>query len=426
MKVIQNILLIIIPFYPFWAWLSYSVLSKHINYFSVLVFTTITLYLIVIQKVRIPKYLIFFILFTVYHLCSVFVNGLVPPDSNLITFILTDANVFACIIFFVIENTDFEKGFLSKINICVSVIVLISLLFSLIQVKFPAFFVSPELARNIEGLVYIQQKRIFSIYSWINLNSIGISFPIMIAILLSVYNNKLKIFPWIVISGIVVPFMTKARYAMLAAVIAFSQLFFVSKISLRRKVYFILIFIGGIILLLNLAKVSGFNVKQVVSERILEQGSQMGSARARIVSLEVFLIKFPEHPWFGVGPSTRADVVQLLRGAAPLIHVGYLSYLYFYGVFGCFLMFFSLFFMLRDGWIAGRKNAYWGSFYGLISFCLANVTMVYFNFGEIGIILAILYIRIFNGKSSTEALKGKPEKIPVEYEYDQSVGVPDE
>jgi len=411
MKVIQNILLIIIPFYPFWAWLSFTFFEKHINYFAVLVFLSMALVLIIIQKVRIPKYLIFFILFSIYHLCSVFINGLVPPDSNLITFILTDVNVFACIVFFVIENTDFEKDFFKKINICVALIVLVSLVFSLIQMKFPTFFVSPELERNVEGLVYIQQKRIFSIYSWTNLNSIGITFPIMIAILLSVYNNKVKIFPWVVISGIVVPFLTRARYAMLGAVVAFSQLFFVSKISLRRKIYFLLIFAGGIILLLNIARFSGFDVKQVVNERILEQGSQLGSARARLVSLQVFLIKFPEHPWFGVGPSTRADVVQLLRGAAPLIHIGYLSYLYFYGVLGSVLLFISGYFILKDAWTVGKKHAFWGSFYGFVSFCLANVTMVYFNFSEIGIILLILYLRYYNMKPLSDKSSAVNEDV---------------
>jgi hypothetical protein len=414
MKVIQYLLLIIIPFYPFWAWLSYSMVSKHINYFTVIVFLLSAIYLIIVQRIRIPKYLIFFILFTIYHISSTIITGLVPTDTNLISFILLDPNVYACIIFFVIENTDFEKNFLPKMNTCVSLIVLVSLVFCLIQIKYTTFFVSPELARNIEGLVYIQQKRIFSIYSWINLNSLGISFPIMIAILLSVYNNKIKVFPFIILSGIVVPFLTRARYVMLSAIVAFSQLFFVSKISLKRKVYFLLIFIGGLILLINIAKISGFNIKQVVSDRILEEAGQMGSARARILSFNIFLIKFPEHPWTGVGPSTRPDVVKLLGGSAPLIHIGYLSYLYFYGILGSVLLFLSLAFLLKDAWTAGKKYLYWGSFYGLVTFCFANVTMVYFDFSEMGIILAIIYLRCFSREASQEKLEGKLKTISIE------------
>lgn len=414
MKFIQYILLIIIPFYPFWAWLSYSLISKHINYFAVIVFTLIAIYLIIIQRIRIPKYLFFFILFTIYHLCSTVITGLIPTDTNLLSFFLLDPNLYACIIFFVIENTDFEKRFLSKMNICVALVVLVSLVFCLIQIKYTTFFVSPELARNIEGLVYIQQRRIFSIYSWINLNSLGISFPIMIAILLSVYNNKIKIFPFIILSGIVVPFLTRARYVMLSAIVAFSQLFFISKISLKKKIYFLLIFIGGLILLINIAKISGFNIKQVVSERILEQAGQMGSARARILSFKVFLLKFPEHPWVGVGPSTRPDVVKLLGGSAPLIHVGYLSYLYFYGIFGSILLFLSLGFLLKDAWTVGKKYLFWGSFYGLLTFCLANVTMVYFDLSEMGIILAVIYLRYFSREYALEKSAEKLNTVSIE------------
>jgi hypothetical protein len=303
-------------------------------------------------------------------------------------------------VFFVIENTHFGRDFLSKMNICVFIVVIISLVVSLIQIKYPAFFVSPELARNSEGLVYLQQRRIFSIYTWDDLNSVGISFPILIAILLSVYSTKIKGFPFIVLSGIVVPFLTKARYIMLSAILAFSQLFFLSKISLRKKVYFLLIFFGGIILLVTLAKVADFNVKQIVSDRILEQAGQMGSARARIFSYYVFLEKFPEHPWLGVGPATKQDVIQLLSGIAPLIHVGYLSFLYFYGIIGSLLLFLALFFLLKDAWIVGKKYVFWGSFYGLLSFCLANATMVYFDLSEMGIILAVIYIRYFSEKNS--------------------------
>jgi len=406
MKIIQYILLILVPFYPIWAALFYTLTHRHVDYLGVLVFLLLAFVLIIIQKIRIPKYLIFFILFTIYHICSIFINGLIPADANLITFLLTDVNVFACIAFFVIENTDIEISFLKKMNICLAIIVIVSLIVSIVQIKFPTFFVSPAIEKNVEWLLYIQQKRIFSIFSWTNLNSVGISFPIIIAILLSVYNNKMNLFPWIVVSGIVVTFLTRARYAMLGAVVAFSQLFFVSKIPLKRKISFLFIFAVGVILLINIAKIAGFDVQQVVSDRILEQGSQLGSARARLVSLEVFLIKFPEHPWFGVGPSTRADVVQLLGGVAPLIHVGYLSYLYFYGILGFSFLLAAILFLLKDAWMAGTKNMFWGSFYGLLIFCLANATMVFFNFSEFGILLLVLYLKYFKQKKSVESSTG--------------------
>ena len=122
----------------------------------------------------------------------------------------------------------------------------------------------------------------------------------------------------------------------------------------------------------------------------------MGSAKARITSYDVFLLKYPEHPWFGVGPKTRDDVISLLNNEAPIIHVGYLSYLYFYGIFGALLLFSSLFYLLKRAWIVGKTMGFWGSFYGLFAFCLANLAFVYFNFSEMGIVLSVIYLRYYN------------------------------
>ena len=117
--------------------------------------------------------------------------------------------------------------------------------------------------------------------------------------------------------------------------------------------------------------------------------------------------KFPEHPWFGVGPATRQDVKDLLGDEAPLIHVGYLSYLYFYGIIGCLFLFLTLFFILRWSWVIGRQYGFWGAFYGFLGFCFANVTFVYFNFSEMGIVLIVLYLHYYSNLESVQ-----PEEEP--------------
>jgi hypothetical protein len=55
---------------------------------------------------------------------------------------------------------------------------------------------------------------------------------------------------------------------------------------------------------------------------------------------------------------------------------------------------------------------FWGSFYGLFSFCVANATLVYFNLSEMGILLAVIYMKYFTDKSPQE-LPGykKPQEI---------------
>jgi hypothetical protein len=398
----QFFFLLLFPALPFWAWFLYFFTDRPIGVFLTLVLIPIASILLIMPRINIPRYLGFFMLFTFYHLCSVYINNLVPPETNSLKFLLSDRNVLACLFFFVIENTHFDERFIRNMNRNVLLIVLISLIISLIQIWYPFFFVSPRISGNIESSSYVLESRITSIYTWIDLNSLGISFPIFISILLSLFHDKKTRLPFIVISGVIVSFLSRARYVMLSTIIAFSQLFFVSKIEIRKKFYIILIFTCSLLILFSVAKVIGYNINQVINERILEKNTNMGSFNARIFSYYVFLNKFPEHPLLGVGPETKSDVIRLLDGIAPMIHVGFLSYLYYYGLVGCFFLFLSIYYLLNDAWIVGKKYEFWGSFYGLLSFCFANTTMVYFNFSEMGIILVAIYLRYYNQKSISE------------------------
>jgi len=188
----------------------------------------------------------------------------------------------------------------------------------------------------------------------------------------------------------------------MSSIIVFLQLFFTSRINLSKKVYILLIFTGSVMISLSVAKAMGYNIQQVIDERILEKSTNMGSANTRILSFYVFLKIFPEHPIFGVGPRTQTEVIRLLGGRAPIIHIGYLSYLYYYGLVGCFFFFLAVFYLLRDAWVIGTKYDFWGAFYGLLAFCFANTTLVYFNLSEMGIVLIVLYLRYFKETSSLE------------------------
>jgi len=386
------------PFLPLLAWFFSLFTERPIEIFISLIAVPIALYLLLSSTINLPRYLLFLMLFTFYHLGSAFIINPVLSFSWIL-FILSDNFVLACVLFFIIENTHFDDRFIIKMNRNILFIVLITLLVSLLQIKFPSFFVSPKIALDPDN-IYFSENRIFSIYSWLDLNSLGITFPILIAIMLSLYSNKKSTLSLLIISGIVVSFLTKSRYVMMSAIIVFSQLFFTAKINLKKKVYILLIFTVSVFIFLNISKVIGYDIQQVIDDRILERNSNMGSAKTRILSYYVFLKVFPDHPIFGVGPETKLEVIRSLGGRAPLIHVGYLSYLYFYGLAGSFLLFLSMFYLLKDNWSIGRKQGFWGGFYGLLSFCFANATMVYFNFSEMGIILIIIYLKYFKEKYS--------------------------
>lgn len=392
-KLMQNLFLVVCPFFPLWAWLTLSFLHFPAEKILAYILLPILVYIVWSIKVRAPAYLIFFITFTIYHHCSILYYGLVPANTTNLLFILSDPNTLACLLLLVAENTNFEESFIKKMNQSILWIVVLSLLVSVVQIKNPLFFYNVGFD---DELTYVSESRIASIYSWVSLNAVGVTFPILISILLNVYSTNSKPFPLITVSGIVVAFLTKARYVMISTIIAFLQLLLIKTTPLKKKIFIVGFFVAGVFLIVFAAQMVGYDIDATINERILEKGNDMGSAKTRLLSYDVFLMKFPENPYFGVGPKTRDDVVNLLGGDAPIIHVGYLSYLYYYGFFGALLLFLSLLCLMWDAWIVGRRYDFWGSFYGLLGFALANFTLVYFNFSEMGIILAVIYIRYYN------------------------------
>lgn len=392
-KFLQKLFIILFPFYPLWGWLSYTLVKHNVGMFVNLLCAPIAFIYIISSKKKFPKYLVFFICFTIYHLFSVYYNDLaLIHSSNWFSFILSDYNVLACFILIIVENLVFEEKYFKKLTQCIFLSIIISLVVSLIQIKYIDFFVSQEVTDNE---FYLKQHRNFSIYSWANMNSLGITFPIFVSLLLGIQNSKKGRYLIVSLSSIVVAFLTRARYVMISVIIVLSQLLFSTRFILRKRIYIFVGIVIGVIFLLEIAKSIGFNVDQVIDERILEKSTNMGSAMARVTSYYVFVSKFPEHPWWGVGPHTRVDVGYLLGDSIPVIHVGYLSYLYYYGMIGSLLLFLSLFYLLKEAWVVGRKKKFWGSFYGLVSFCFANLTFVYFNLSEAGVIMAVIFLRYY-------------------------------
>lgn len=404
-KIILSFLAVLFPFYPLLAWIFRFVNSKPMPFFLNLLMLPVGLYFLVSSKRKLPPYLVAFLLFTLYHVGISFYTDTLPTNQNAFFFIFSDLNVFACSLFLIIENTVFDEPYMRRMNRNILILVGLSLVVSIIQVKNPSFLYDTTI--EVEAYVGEGDIRIASLYSFAGVNSGGITFPILIAILLNFYDTGHKLFPLIVISGLVVTFLTKARYVMISSLIAFSQLFFSGMVSMKKifSLLFGLVIIVAVVV--AAANQLGFNINEVIEQRILEKDNEMGSAKARITSYEVFMKKYPEHPWVGVGPATRQDVKDLLGDEAPLIHVGYLSYLYFYGIVGCFFLFLTLFFIIQWSWKIGRKYGFWGAFYGFLGFCFANVTFVYFNFSEMGIVLIVLYLHYYSNLEQVQ-----PDKEP--------------
>jgi O-Antigen ligase len=393
----KNLLLVLLPFYPFWAWISYFFTDKGISLLFNLIMLPLSIYFLMNSKKRLPAYLIFLILFALFHLYSVISNDLVPVGMNMAFFLLSDTKLLACTFLIVIENTDFDGKSIAKMSKFILITVVASLLVSVMQLKDPLIFFNGYLLTGEDNdLSFLDDGRHYSIYTWINLSTVGISFPILCSILINWYIENKRIIAFTIFSGIVVSFLSKSRYIMISIIIVVSQLVFANTKSFINKIAIVVLFVASVFISGFIASELGVNIDEIIANRIMEKENEMGSAKSRVTSYEVFLLKFPENPIIGVGPKTRQDVVDLLGGEALYIHVGYLCYLYYYGILGTGLLLLGIFFLVRRAWVVGKKYNFWAGFYGLLSFCLANFTLVYFELGEMGILLVIIYMKYYD------------------------------
>ncbi|HMU45681.1 MAG TPA: O-antigen ligase family protein [Chitinophagaceae bacterium] len=401
-KLVLRIFSVLFPFYPLLAYALHFVTDKPFNF--IVNIALIPVAIICLGKARkgLPMYVLFFFLFTVFHLVSSFINNTIPADTNRIYYIFADENLLACTFFVIVESTVFPEKFMDRLTKNIFIIVVITLIVSVIQIKAPTFMFNTKLLEGDQLEFWGDEIRNNSIYSFITTNSIGITFPFLVAILLNYYSTKQIQFPIIILSGIIVAFLSKSRYVMISAIIAISQLFFTSSRTFANKLSMLVIFASCIYLAILGAEESGFDLNKIIEERILEKDTDLGSAKSRVLSYDVFLMKYPEHPWLGVGPKTRPDVITLLQGETPVIHVGYLCYLYYYGAVGCFFLFTAIGLMLKRAWTVGKKFSFWGAFFGLVAMCMANFTLVYFAFAEMGVVVAMIYLRYYKLQEESE------------------------
>jgi hypothetical protein len=358
------------------------------------------LLLIFKKKKRFPRYLIFYALFVLYTvICDIFINNNLNDPSiiarifglpKLLVYIITNKLISSLLLLTIIENTVFSDKAIKNWMIILKYVVYIS------------FFLSP---REYDLAIYrFGDERRFSIFSWINTNESGHSFPALISILLSIaYMNedKIKIYNYSFI-GIIYSFLTKARYIMLSVVIILFQYFSYNKVRLITVLKYLLV----IMLVLSVAFISlkalQVPVEQLISERIFEKdrgGFENTSAYTRVYAFTLFKTFFPEKPIFGTGGSMEYDLMKMKGSKTSQIHVGWLSLLYYYGIFGgMFYILFSYFLIKRLLLIAKNTN-YWGSFFVFMTYFISIMgTGVSFELNYMGFIFAIVFNKYYADK----------------------------
>lgn len=374
-------------------------------------------------SIKIPAYLIALGTFAVYVFASkIFITDEVL-DTGIIRYLYRDPFLRSFCALFVLTNTSFDEKSLRYTIHFLFITLVVAALVSLRQVYDPLFFHNGILAGNFSSLdqyqtfmeslgpdpnydiTPLQEGYRYSIYSWISGISIGLDSMAIFSILMGIrYQSRIRQ-ALIFISGGLVSFLSSSRWIMLNFFLILSQrligkpnpLFFSFKLLIGT--------ILGFFIMVQVASYFGMDVRQFVQNRLLDD-----SAGTRIYAFKVFGEVFYQQPIFGTGGENTEKMLMLIQGKTSQIHVGWLKILYFHGIVGAalFLSFVAL--LLHHLYVFAKVNRYWGGFFAVLAYALANWTLVEFSFFYHGLLLAVIFGRHYKNEV-TERASDLPQLI---------------
>ncbi len=367
----------------------------------------------------IPLYVTLYGLFAIYTLfCGIFITDYFSQRG--IKFFYSDPIWMTFMAFIIVENVYFSNKFLKLGQNVLRITLIVAAVVSLIQVVNPLFLVNDQFF--IKGLSYERMENYYatgnhglsqasvgsvgrfmdgyrlSIFSYINERSIGIDAIAIFSILVAWRPIHLINRSVVTLSAILISFLSSSRWIILGLIVVASQILWLSKNKLTNFLYFILGTISFLVILVLVAHFIGFDVENYIEQRLLAE-----SALTRILAFEVFFEVFPNNPIFGTGGADTAEMVRLLGGKSSQIHVGFLKLFYYYGMIGGILFLsFMVAFLIRLRKMA-KYCGYWGGFFAILAFFVANLTLFELSLFYYGPLLAIIFANHFYSKKLEDA-----------------------
>jgi hypothetical protein len=418
--------LAVLASYPFYAFAA----SKVLNLFSAKALGLVCILYLIYRcfeiyktgaNIIIPTYLKFFGLFTIYKLLSgIFISELFFLRG--IKYFYSDSIWIAFMALLLVENVRFNEGPIKMSKYIIFGSLLVASVVSVVQISKPLFFLNDELL--VQGLSVdrmvdyytntpdemtgnvsrLMEGYRLSIYSYINELSIGIDTAAILSILLALTPKNVIKQGSATLAAVIVSVLSSSRWIMLNVIIVASQIFWNSKNKIKYFIYFIVISIAIVLLVGLVAKFMGLDIAMFIEERLMSD-----SAMTRFLAFEVFYEVFPDNPIFGTGGRDTEKMVRLLGGRSSQIHVGYLKLFYYYGLIGGLLYLGFALTLLRRLRKMARQSGYWGGFYAILAFFVANLTLFELSIFYYGPLLAIIFGNHFYYNRTNRIEATKPE-----------------
>jgi len=369
------------------------------SFIGIIIYPTLILYFLETKKVAIPIYARYLFLYLVYVLFQGTILGIYSITPKLLY-----SNGILSFVAYAIVFLNYKPVFLNleKIIIIFKTTIILSFIIIIYQdLVNPLFFV--KLTETFEDLVVADysSRRLPSIYSWLGIMELGITFIPILALTVDyeISKGSKNYWIWLVI-GILVSFLSRARWVMLNMVFVLLVILVKQrKVHLKRLLRYITVIVFVLVTAYLLANILNINVNEIIYNRILQQqygGVLEGSGGSRILAFEIFFKEFPKNPIFGRGAIIDQELEEILAGRSSQIHVGYLSLFYYYGIIGGGLYILFLYHILKDLYKSAKLTNMWGPLFGFMSFVLANLSLNYMRPWAMGILMCLVFKQYYD------------------------------
>jgi len=372
------------------------------------------------SNLEMPLYVVLFGLFMGYFMfCDMFISDRFAERG--IKYFYSNSIWLTFIALIIVENIHFSVKALKFAKKILGFTLILASLVSIIQISNPLFFTNNELfvqglsANRMEDYYKNPPKGIsgeqlgyvsrflkgyrLSIFSYINGLSVGMDTIAIFSILVAWKPTNLLNRTVFNLPAAIVSFLSSGRWIIVNFFVVAGQIVWTGKNRLANLIYFLLASIVLLMILGIIANFMGFDIENYIMERLLSD-----TASTRILAFEVFFEVFPENPIFGTGGVDTEKMVRLLGGQSSQIHVGFLKLFYYYGLFGGILYLSFMFaFLIRLRKMA-KYSGYWGGFYAILAFFIANLTLFELSLFYYGLLLAIIFANHFYYKMEDKAL----------------------
>ena len=400
LRKITYFLLISMLFWPLMSYITFGLLglrSISFYYTFIAIFYGI-LFIFHKKKIKVPKELYYLIFFIIFEFVWAFFNGDIIR-RGIIAVLFDNPSIATFFIVLIIYNTRFSDRFFKKAIFIFKITIILAAIVSIIQFFFPRFLNAYILYREnfdfFKRGIYQQPRT--SIFGYIDLNSLGLSFMSIVALISGylLYIKK-RIFLIFLFLGGLTAFLSNARYVMVAFIIISIQYIFYKKVFFKGAFKYAILVLVLLLALYGVFSYLGYDYEAWFNNRLFAEGSIKETTRFKAIGN--FLILFPKYYLVGNGGKIYSDeIVSLSRAVGSShIHVGYLSHLVSYGIVGCFFLYGFWFILVKKLYRKAKQTNYWGSFFAFLTFLWAFATFSYSSIFFYGLIFALVFDKYYS------------------------------